>query len=68
MNQHLRAESIPNYDGPLNTYQLRDYLVTTPEPFVVLTRLLKNNVIDELLFNAVVKEMGRMGFKIDTDV
>jgi hypothetical protein len=65
MDNHLRHESIPGFEGgELNVYQVRDWLMVQPDMSMSLNRLIKKGIISDTLRKAVLKEMSRLGFNL----
>lgn len=65
MNRQLKNANIPGFDGTnLNVYQVRDYLMTQPDPLESFSRLKKRGIISDKLEKAVVNELQRIGFHL----
>lgn len=66
MNRQLKNANIPGFDGTnLNVYQVRDYLMTQPDPVGSFIKLKKRGIISNKLEKAVVIELQRIGFHLD---
>lgn len=64
MEESLKNENIPGFEAgtPLNMFQIRDYLMTQPNPKSTLKKMVRKDIVSKQMEKAVVKEMHRIGF------